>query len=145
MVDNLQQSSKPEAYSAKSKSADNFPRNRRKYGCHRLGTPRRCNCPVRTRNNGTVIAGGAFREIGLWDATTYEIRMVICQPQGCQRAEALTFSPCGRYLISGASWQGTISVNFKKKRRVFTFENVVAQSTSHRCKKHKVGLPSLVP
>ena len=25
-------------------------------------------------------------------------------PFGCGRAEALTFSPCGRYLVSGASW-----------------------------------------
>lgn len=63
--------------------------------------------------DGTLIAGGVFREIRLWDATTYETLMVICLPQGCQRAEALTFSPCGRYLVSGASWQGTNKVSIR--------------------------------
>ena len=56
---------------------------------------------------GTVIAGGLWREIRLWDATTYQIRMTIFQPVGCQKPFALTFSPCGRYLVSGAWWQGT--------------------------------------
>ena len=54
--------------------------------------------------DGTLIAGGAFRGIGLWNAKTYEVQMVLCLPHGCWRAEALTFSPCGRYLVSGASW-----------------------------------------
>ncbi|MDD9975855.1 MAG: WD40 repeat domain-containing protein [Candidatus Poribacteria bacterium] len=60
-----------------------------------------------------IAAGGVFGELRLWDATTYETRMVICLPQGCQRAEALTFSPCGRYLVSGASWQGTDKVSIR--------------------------------
>ena len=51
-----------------------------------------------------LIAGGTLETIWLWDSITYETRMVICLPQGCRRAEALTFSPCGRYLVSGASW-----------------------------------------
>lgn len=63
--------------------------------------------------DGTLIAGGVFTELRLWDATTYETRMVICLPQGCMRAEALTFSPCGRYLVSGASWQGTDKVSIR--------------------------------
>lgn len=63
--------------------------------------------------DGTLIAGGVFREIRLWDATTHKTRMVICLPHGCQRAEALTFSPCGRYLVSGASWQGTDKVSIR--------------------------------
>ena len=63
--------------------------------------------------DGTLIAGGVFRELRLWDAKTYEIQMVICLPHGCQRAEALTFSPCGRYLVSGASWQGTDKVSIR--------------------------------
>jgi WD40 repeat protein len=63
--------------------------------------------------DGTLIAGGVFREIWLWDAATYKTRMVICLPHGCQRAEALTFSPCGRYLVSGASWQGTDKVSIR--------------------------------
>ena len=56
---------------------------------------------------GTVIAGGLLGEIRFWDATTYEVRMVILPPHGCQRVGALTFSPCGRYLVSGASWIDT--------------------------------------
>lgn len=63
--------------------------------------------------DGTLIAGGVFREIHLWDATTYETRMVICLPHGCQRARALIFSPCGRYLVSGASWQGTDKMSIR--------------------------------
>ena len=73
--------------------------------------------------DGTLIAGGVFREIRLWDATTYETLMVICLPQGCQRAEALTFSPCGRYLVSGASWQGTNKVSIRLWE-VATGENI---------------------
>ncbi len=63
--------------------------------------------------DGTLIAGGVFRELRLWDATTYKTQMVICLPHGCWRAEALTFSPCGRYLVSGASWQGTDKVSIR--------------------------------
>ena len=62
---------------------------------------------------GTVIAGGLWREIRLWDATTYQIRMAIFQPLGCQKPFALTFSPCGRYLASGAWWQGTEKVSIR--------------------------------
>lgn len=56
---------------------------------------------------GTVIAVGLIGEIRVWDATTYEVRMVILPPHGSQRVGALTFSPCGRYLVSGASWLDT--------------------------------------
>lgn len=73
--------------------------------------------------DGTLIAGGVFREIRLWDATTYETQMVICLPHGCQRAEALTFSPSGRYLVSGASWQGTNKVSIRLWE-VATGENI---------------------
>ena len=73
--------------------------------------------------DGTLIAGGVFREIRLWDAATYETLMVICLPHGCWRAEALTFSPCGRYLVSGASWQGTDKVSIRLWN-VATGENI---------------------
>ena len=73
--------------------------------------------------DGTLIAGGVFREIRLWDATTYKTQIVICLPHGCQRAEALTFSPCGRYLVSGASWQGTDKVSIRLWE-VATGENI---------------------
>ena len=69
--------------------------------------------PIVFSPDGTLIAGGFFREIRLWDAVTYEIYMAIRVPQGCQRPEALTFSPCGRYLVSGASWQGTDKVSIR--------------------------------
>ena len=74
--------------------------------------------------DGTLIAGGVFREIRLWDAATYKTQMVICLPHGCQRVEALTFSPCGRYLVSGASWQGTDKVSIRLWD-VATGENIV--------------------
>ena len=55
--------------------------------------------------SGDLIAGGLQREIRLWDATTYETRMAIIPPDTCQRPNALIFSPCGRYLVSGSWWQ----------------------------------------
>ncbi len=69
--------------------------------------------PIVYSPDGTIIAGGLFREIRLWDATTHDIRMAIRVPHGCQRPEALTFSPCGRYLVSGASWQGTDKMSIR--------------------------------
>ena len=62
---------------------------------------------------GDMIAGGLWREIRLWDSTTYETHMAIFQPQGCHNPFALTFSPCGRYLASGAWWQGTEKVSIR--------------------------------
>ena len=74
--------------------------------------------------DGDLIAGDVLGEIRLWDTTTYEIRMVICLPFGCGRAEALTFSPCGRYLVSGASWlPGTDKVSIRLWE-VTTGENI---------------------
>lgn len=64
-------------------------------------------CPIIFSPCGTVLAGGLVGQIRVWDATTYETRMVIIPPRGSQIVEALTFSPCGRYLVSGASWRGT--------------------------------------
>ena len=73
--------------------------------------------------DGALIAGGTFSNIQLWDATTYETLRVICLPHRCWRAEALTFSPCGRYLVSGASWQGTDKVSIRLWE-VATGENI---------------------
>ena len=80
--------------------------------------------PIVFSPDSTIIAGGLFREIRLWDAATYEIRMAIRVPQGCQRPEALTFSPYGRYLVSGASWQGTDKMSIRLWE-VATGENIV--------------------
>ncbi len=62
---------------------------------------------------GDFIAGGCFREIRLWDATTYDIRMSILLPLGCYYPFALAFSPCGQYLASGSWWQGTDKVSIR--------------------------------
>ena len=55
---------------------------------------------------GTTIVGGLTNEIRLWDTATLETRMIILPSQGTIRPRpwALTFSPCGRYLVSGAWW-----------------------------------------
>ena len=53
---------------------------------------------------GTWIAGGLTNEIRLWDTQTLETLMIILPSQGTIRPWALTFSPCGRYLVSGAWW-----------------------------------------
>ena len=55
---------------------------------------------------GTMIVGGLTNEIRLWDTATLETRMIILPSQGTIRPRpwALTFSPCGRYLVSGAWW-----------------------------------------
>lgn len=63
--------------------------------------------------SGDIITGGWHSEIRLWDATTYETRMVIIPPDGCQRPYALTFSPCGRYLASGSWWTWTDKVSIR--------------------------------
>ena len=54
---------------------------------------------------GTWVADGLTNEIRLWDTATLETRMVILPLHGCIRPWALTFSPCGHYLVSGAWWR----------------------------------------
>jgi len=54
---------------------------------------------------GTWDADGLINEIRLWDTETLETRMIFLQPHGCIRPWALTFSPCGNYLVSGAWWK----------------------------------------
>ncbi|MDE0086334.1 MAG: WD40 repeat domain-containing protein, partial [Candidatus Poribacteria bacterium] len=54
---------------------------------------------------GTWYADGLINEIRLWDTETLETHMIFLQPQGCIRPWALTFSPCGKYLVSGAWWK----------------------------------------
>ena len=53
---------------------------------------------------GTWLAAGLTNEIRIWDTETLETRMIILPSQGRIRPWALTFSPCGHYLVSGAWW-----------------------------------------
>ena len=52
----------------------------------------------------TLIALGKGKEILLWDIERYETVMSIPQPKDSWSPFALAFSPCGRYLASGAWW-----------------------------------------
>ena len=54
---------------------------------------------------GTIIACGIQEHIRLRDAATLETRMLILLPETCSRPFALTFSPCGKYLVSGSWWR----------------------------------------
>ncbi len=54
---------------------------------------------------GTLIACGIQEHIRLRDAATFETRMLILLPETCSRPFALTFSPCGKYLVSGSWWR----------------------------------------
>ena len=54
---------------------------------------------------GTGVTDGLMNEVRLWDTETLETRMILLLPHGCIRPWALTFSPCGNYLVSGAWWK----------------------------------------
>ena len=73
---------------------------------------------------GTNIVGGLTNEIRLWDTDTLETRMIILPGQRCMRPWALTFSPCGRYLVSGAWWRRGLDKTPIRFWEVATGENV---------------------
>ena len=54
---------------------------------------------------GTMRTDAFMNEVRLWDTETLETRMIFLLPHGCIRPWALTFSPCGKYLVSGAWWK----------------------------------------
>jgi len=62
--------------------------------------------------NSDIIAGGRRKEIILWDVKQREILMVLPHAEKSWWPLALTFSPCGRYLVSGEWWQR--GANIKK-------------------------------
>ncbi len=53
---------------------------------------------------GTTIACGIKDHIQLRDTDTLETQMLILLPKTCTKPFALTFSPCGKYLVSGSWW-----------------------------------------
>ena len=73
---------------------------------------------------GTRAGGGLTNEIRLWDTATLETRMIILPGQRCMRPWALTFSPCGRYLVSGAWWQRGLDKTPIQFWEVATGENI---------------------
>lgn len=70
-------------------------------------------CSVVFSPCGTLIAGGLWGEIRLWDAATLEPRMGLILPESCCRVGVVVFSPCGRYLASGSWWNNTDKVSIR--------------------------------
>jgi WD40 repeat protein len=62
---------------------------------------------------GTLLAGGLFGGIHLWDAATLEPRMGMILPERCSHIGVVVFSPCGRYLASGSWWNKTDKVSIR--------------------------------
>ena len=72
---------------------------------------------------GTLLAGGLFGGIHLWDAATLEPRMGMILPERCSHIGVVVFSPCGRYLVSGSWWNKTDKVSIRLWE-VATGENI---------------------
>ena len=63
---------------------------------------------------GTLLAGGLFGGIHLWDAATLEPRMGMILPVSCSWVVGVVvFSPCGRYFASGSWWNKTDKVSIR--------------------------------
>ena len=60
---------------------------------------------LQTSPCGALITGAMRDEIRIWDAATLQTQMVIILPAGCQKSFKLAFSPCSKYLATGAWWQ----------------------------------------
>ena len=73
---------------------------------------------------GTLLAGGLYGGIHLWDAATLEPRMGMILPESCAWVVGVVvFSPCGRYLASGSWWNKTDKVSIRLWE-VATGENI---------------------
>ncbi|MYF98067.1 WD40 repeat domain-containing protein [Candidatus Poribacteria bacterium] len=73
---------------------------------------------------GTLIAGGLWGEIRIWDAATLEPRIGMLLPESCYRVGVLVFSPCGRYLASGTWWGNGSDKTSIRIWEVATWENI---------------------
>ncbi len=74
-----------------------------------------------------VIACGMAKKILLWDVNRCETFMTLCHAQQSWWPFALAFSPCGRYLASGAWWHRGMGIKKVAIRlwEVATGENIV--------------------
>ena len=72
---------------------------------------------------GTLLAGGLYGGLHLWDAATLEPRMGMILPESCSHIGVVVFSPCGRYLASGSWWNKTDKVSIRLWE-VATGENI---------------------
>ncbi len=86
-----------------------------------------CDLGIAFSPCGNLIAGGQSGEIVLWSAKTRQIHMRLPQPKDSQRPITLCFSPCGKYLASGAWWQTGLKLvsirlwEISSKRNIATF------------------------
>ena len=72
---------------------------------------------------GTLLAGGLYGGLHLWDAVTLEPRMGMILPESCSHVGVVIFSSCSRYLASGSWWRGTDKVSIRLWE-VATGENI---------------------
>ena len=73
---------------------------------------------------GDLIVGGMNNEIRFWCAEKLTTLRTIPQLENNKRAFALTFSPCGNYLASGAWWQEGMEKMAIRIWDVATSENI---------------------
>lgn len=86
-------------------------------------SPRRIR-GLETSPCGTLIAGSMFDEIRVWDAATLETQIVMIPPAGCQKSYTLAFSPCSKYLTTGAWWQEGQTKTAIRLWEIATGENI---------------------
>ena len=84
----------------------------------------RCTEGIAFSPCGKIIAGGMDDEIRLWCAEELTTLRTIPQPENSRRTYALTFSPCGKYLVSATWWQRGMEKMAIRVWEVETGENI---------------------